>query len=278
MNLMYKLRGWRKSARLAWERWRHAFDRQDLLSVLRSVGVRSGDVIMVHSAIDRFAAFKGTPTDIIETLKAAVGEDGAVLMPTIPFTRTAVEYAKTAPVFDVMRTPSRVGLLTELFRRSDGVVRSVHPTHPVAAWGRDSLRLVEGHEFAGSPCGAGSPYEKLLDLDGKIVFLGVPIDVLTFFHTIEARLEPTMPFSPFTSEVYEFRCRGIDGAEVVVRSRLFDPAVSRRRTMAPLDAELKRSGAWRSGRVGNVAVIAISARAAMAAARRLADRGVYCYE
>jgi len=39
------------------------------------------------------------------------------MMPTIPFRGTAVEYALGDPVFDVRQTVSRMGLLTELFRR-----------------------------------------------------------------------------------------------------------------------------------------------------------------
>lgn len=277
MRLVHKLRGWRKAARLTWERWRYAFNREDLLSALRNAGVAPGDVVMVHSGLDRFTAFRGTPTDIIETLKEAVGADGAVLMPTIPFTRTAVEYIESGQVFDVVRTPSRVGLLTELFRRSSGVVRSMHPTHSVAAWGRDAGRLIHEHALAETPCGTGTPYARLLEHDGKIVLLGVPIDVLTFFHTIEARLESRMPVSPFTREVHEARCRDAEGREHTVKTRLFDPGMSRRRTMTPLVPELKRAGAWQETRVGNLSVIVITASGAMEAAERLADRGVYCY-
>jgi len=277
-RLLHSLLSWRKSWRAKWERWRHGFCADDLLAALRCCGVSEGDFVMVHSALDRFGAFKGTPTDVIDVLKRAVGQAGAIMMPTIPFTRTAVEYVSAGAMFDVQRTPSRVGLLTELFRRSGGVLRSLHPTHPVAVWGRDAAELVEGHAGAETPCGPGTPYAKLLDHDGKIAFLGVPIDVLTFFHTIEALLERDMPFSPFTQQVYEVRCRDGSGHEAVVRTRLFEPSVSRRRTMAPLVPELRRNGAWRESRAGNLTVIVIPARATLEAAQRLAARGVYCYE
>ena len=154
----------------------------------------------------------------------------------------------------------------------------MHPTHSVAAWGRDAAALLEGHALADTPCGTGTPYWRLLDRDGKIVLLGVPIDVLTFFHTIEAHLEDRMPVSPFTTEVYDVRCRDIEGRELVVRTRLFDPAMSRRRTMKPLVPELKQVGNWHEARAGNLSVIVVPARGALEAAVRLAERGVYCYE
>ena len=124
-----RLKGWRKRLRLVYvRRWR-AFGPDDLLAALRRLGITPGDVLMVHSSFDRFAGFSGKPTDVLRVLQDAVGPTGTLLMPTLPFTGTAVEYVSRGEIFDVRRTPSRVGLLTELFRRSPGVVRSVHPTH-----------------------------------------------------------------------------------------------------------------------------------------------------
>src|SRR5207244_1814925 len=105
-----------------------AFTPADLKSALLELGVVPGDVLMVHSAFDRFLGYQGGLVDAIRTLQEVVGERGTLMMPTIPFQGTAVEYALGDPVFDVQRTVSRMGLLTEVFRRSPGVVRSIHPT------------------------------------------------------------------------------------------------------------------------------------------------------
>ena len=123
-------------------------------------------------------------------------------MPTMPFSGTAVDWALVHPVVDLRRTPSRMGLVSEIFRRSPDVVRSVHPTHPVAAWGERAKLLVAGHSEAGTPCGAGSPYHRLLEFDGRIVMLGADVTSLTFFHTAEALLADGWPVSPFTQETF----------------------------------------------------------------------------
>ena len=85
----------------------------------------------------------------------ATRASGTVLMPTLPFGGVAIDYARKNPVFDVRRTPSQTGLLTEIFRRSAGVLRSVHPTHPVAVAGHGAVEMVEGHHLAATPCGRG---------------------------------------------------------------------------------------------------------------------------
>src|SRR2546423_6651563 len=130
----------------------YPFTPAGLKSALLGVGVVPGDVLMVHSAFDSFRGFQGSPMDVIRTLQEVVGVEGALMMPTIPFRGTAVEYALGDPVFDVRQTISRMGLITELFRRSSGVVRSIHPTHSVAVWGNRSAALIAGHEHAGTPC------------------------------------------------------------------------------------------------------------------------------
>jgi aminoglycoside 3-N-acetyltransferase len=89
-------------------------------------------------------------------------------------------------VFDVRQTPSCVGTIAEQFRKMPGVQRSLHPTHSVAAIGPLASYFTTGHENCSTPCGADSPYEKLLNQGGQILFLGVNLDSNTAFHTVEA--------------------------------------------------------------------------------------------
>ena len=256
----------------------HAFSASDLERVVRECRIGAGDTVLVHSSYDAFQGFSGKPSDVIALLQGAVGESGTLLMPTLPFNGTAVEYARGNPVFDVKRTPSRMGMLSEMFRRSRGVVRSVHPTHSVAAWGAKAEELVTQHHLASTPCGKGSPYARLIDARGKMLLLGTAIDVLTFFHTVEEELEPKTPFSPFTTEVFTLQSRDYSGELLVTRTRLFEPAISRRRNLYKLVPILKRAGGWAEGSAGRLSVLAMSAADVLAAAVAMADRGEYCYD
>lgn len=257
----------------------HAFGPADLADALRSLGLAEGDVVLVHSSFDAFEAFSGKATDVVTVLQQLVGEErGIVLMPTMPFTGTAVEWAREHPRVDLRRTPSRMGLVSEIFRRSGGVVRSVHPTHPVAAWGTDAAQFVAGHHRAATPCGVESPYHRLLERDGKILFLGADIDSLTFFHTAEELLEARMPVSPFTAESFTLESVGQDGASYTTHTRLFDPRISRRRNLFRLVPEFTRRNSWQRARVGLLPITLVSARAVLEAVSDLVAQGVYCYD
>jgi aminoglycoside 3-N-acetyltransferase len=255
-----------------------AFTPDDLERALRDLGLAEGDAVLMHSAFDAFTGFTGRPTDVIAVMQRVLSARGVLMMPTIPFTGTAVDHVARTPLFDVARTPSRVGLLTELFRRSAGVVRSVHPTHAVAIWGDAADAIAAGHETAATPCGAGSPYVRLLDRGGKVLLAGADIASLTLYHAIEEALEPRLPVSPFTDERFALRSRRIDGTEVTTTTRLFKPQVSRRRNLSKLEPELKRRGRWRERRVGGLSLIVLAANDIRDAAFALAQRGIYCYD
>jgi aminoglycoside 3-N-acetyltransferase len=170
-----------------------------------------------------------------------------------------------------------MGFVTEIFRRMPGVIRSAHPTHSVAACGARAEELTRDHHLAETPCGKMSPYLRLLDVHGKILFLGADVSTMTFYHGVEEILEPRMPYSPFTKTWYELQTRDSTGTVRTTRTRLLDPEVSRRRDMNLLLPELRRAGVWREGRVGRLRVRLVSAGDVLDACERMAAQGRFVY-
>jgi len=254
------------------------FTPEDLERTFRGLGLARGDTVLVHSSFDAFEGFQGKPTDVITTLQCVVGHEGALMMPTMTFSGTAVDYARTNPLFDVARTPSRMGLLTELFRRSAAVARSIHPTHPLAIWGDDANAIAADHYLSRTPCGVGTPFEALLRRHGKIVLLGTDISALTYYHLLEEVIENELPLRPFTEEVFHLRSKTRDGLILYTDCRLFDPAVSRRRNLYKMVPYLKQSGAWRQARVGGLKITALTAAEVDEIVRNMAKKGIYCYD
>jgi aminoglycoside N3'-acetyltransferase len=249
----------------------------DLKASLRQLGIASGDAVIVHSSFESFEGFRGSVTDAIQVLRDVIGPDGALLMPTIPFSGSAVEYARTRPLLDVNRTPSSMGIITEIFRRLPGVTRSVHPTHPVAGWGAKAAPLLATHRLAHTPCGAGSPFARLVQTDGKILLLGVSINAMTFFHYLEEDLEGRMPFSPFTTETFTLDVRDEEGQTVSVATRLYDPIVGRERDGELLTPHLKAGGVWREAKVGRLKAIVLRCGDVKKIATEMASKGLFCY-
>ena len=272
------LKGRYKRARTQFVRTRYAYSPADLARMIDNLGVSAGGTLMVHSSMDALSAFTGTAQDVIGVLRAAVGDSGHLMMPNQPFRSTAVDFAKTGAMFDVRRTPSAAGLLTELYRRSEGVVRSVHPTHPIAVAGPRTHDLIRDAHKTDTPCGRGSVYHIFGAENGLILLLGVSIDVMTYYHCLEEELESRMPFSPFTDEFYTMRSRCHDGREVKTKLRLFNPRVSAARRLSRVVPYLRSRDALREERAGNLVARLVPSSQLRAAVHEMADDGVFCYD
>lgn len=159
--------------------------KERIISDLRSLGVREGDALLVHTAFSKLG--KGvSPDDVIDALKETLGEKGTLILPALSWANVT----KDDPVFDVNETPVCVGFLPEYFRRLPGVRRSVHPTHSCCAVGYDVEYFLGDHEKDDTPVGPNSPFRRLAERGGKILFLGCTTTPDTSVHGIEELVVP----------------------------------------------------------------------------------------
>lgn len=149
-------------------------------------GLRPGGVALVHSSLRSLGLVPGGADTVIEALRTALGSGGTLLMPAL--SHEFVNYEQR--IFDVLRTPSCVGALTEVFRCRSGVLRSLHPTHSVCGIGPAAQRILSEHHLDSTPCGERSPFRRLRDIDGQIVFIGCGTRCNTSMHGVEELVEP----------------------------------------------------------------------------------------
>lgn len=159
---------------------------EGFVKLLSELGVVTGATIMVHSSMDEISRrVPGiTPFGIIRLLQDLLGHDGTLVMATFPFIGRQHDYVEQHRSFDPQRTPSQVGLMTEIFRRMPGVTRSLHPTHSVAAWGKHAQDLTGQHHL-GSAFGETSPLCKLQWYDGLVIGLGCRLPRFSIMHVPE---------------------------------------------------------------------------------------------
>ena len=153
--------------------------KQDILLSLDLMDIKKGDIILVHSALSSIGYVDGGADAVIDALLESVGEEGTVVMSTL---------TGWFEPFDADKTPSAVGEITEKFRRRENAHRSLHPVHSVAAIGKHAEYITAGHDKCETGCGAGTPYYKLRDMDGKVMLLGVDMDRNTIMHSLEEEI------------------------------------------------------------------------------------------
>lgn len=150
----------------------------DLVGQLRALGIRAGDLLMVHASMRRVGPVERGAVGMIDALREAVGMRGTLLM---------VLSADDSEPFDALRSPVDVedmGVLPEVFRTYPGVAVNNHPADRFAAIGPAAARLLEPapvHDYHGP----GSVLERLTELGGRVLRLGANPDTVTLTHYAE---------------------------------------------------------------------------------------------
>ncbi|HYC37549.1 MAG TPA: AAC(3) family N-acetyltransferase [Usitatibacter sp.] len=163
----------------------------------RAIGAAPG-TLLVHASFSACGRFTGGSDDVL----AALGERCSTLaFPT--HTYSYPENGAPAPLFDPRATPSRTGLLTEIFRISPGVTRSIQSTHSIAARGAEAAALCAGHYLNDTPCGRGTPYERMVRSQAAVLLFGATFHSYTLYHTAEDASGSQFAYEPATVDLLE---------------------------------------------------------------------------
>lgn len=187
------------------------YTKEDLKEQLRAAGLKSTDTVLIHSSMKAIGEVEGGADTVLDAWMEYFSE-GLLLLPTHTWKQMSVEY----PVFDPAKEESCVGLLTNLFRKREGVVRSLHPTHSMAAYGKNAAEYVAGEENNNTPCTPGGCYDRLRAVGGKILLVGVGHERNTFIHSVEEVLN--VP-NRLTDKSFEFFVVMPDGTQKKVYMR-----------------------------------------------------------
>jgi aminoglycoside 3-N-acetyltransferase len=249
----------------------------ELRRALEHLGIRHGDTLMVHAGHSRLSGFKGSPSLVVDTLLDTVGSNGNLLMVSMAYTSSAYDYLKQRKPFDVRKTVSHMGIVSESFRRRAGVVRSLHPSNPVLAFGPRAGWIVEGHETCRHPCGPGSPFGKLAELRAKVLFLDATIYTQTFFHYLEDMVADQLDFPLFRDELVDATVIDYEGNARTVQTYTYSDETIRRRRPDIMVAELDRLELIKRARVGNSRLILLSTEDVVRVVKDMASRGTFFY-
>lgn len=210
----------------------NALTQAEIVAGLRELGLQTGDRVLVHSSLAAFGKVEGGPDTIIDALLQSVGDDGMVVMPT---------FACKAP-FDRRTSTTALGAIPDRFWRRPNAVRSLHPTHSVAAIGKGAEELILDHEKAPTAYAEGTPYHRLATTGGKILLLGVDQDRNTTLHTAEA-----LSGAPYLSDIKGTYVDD-DGKQVTIPiAAMAGP----HRDFIGLDRLFREKGVMHTGRIGN---------------------------
>lgn len=180
-----------------------SFSTNDFINALQECGVNYNDNLMVHASWREFYAYDGSPEEIVEALLQITGKNGNLVMPC---------FGRSKVYFDVDLDRSSAGVLSEIFRNRDDVIRSKCSHFSCAASGKDAYEIVSDHCNSSYGFDQQSPYYKFVHMpNSKIIMLGLGGHSvkLSLYHLPEMILKNDPFYSNLFKEKYE--------AEVVYR-------------------------------------------------------------
>ncbi len=225
--------------------------RASLAADLRRLGVRPGEVLLVHSSLSSLGWVVGGEVAVVGALLDALGPDGTLVVPAqsfgnsdpsgwsrppVPESWWPVIRANTPP-YDPEITPTRgLGRVPETVRTWPGAVRSAHPHASFAAVGARAAELLATHDL---DCrfGARSPMPAIEAAGARVLLLGAGFDSCTCLHLAETRI----PGAPTEELSCSIRTGWVTYADTVADEDDF----------AELGADFAATGAAHTGRVGN---------------------------
>ncbi|MGF7045900.1 aminoglycoside 3-N-acetyltransferase [Paenibacillus sp. DS2015] len=174
---------------------------KDLIQQFRNCGLAEGQTVFVHTSLKSLGFVVGGAETLIRALLQIVGEEGTLMMPSQTWKNldpiTGVHWEAPVewwpmirehwPAYNKQVTPAiGMGVVAEMFRKWPEAQRSDHPARSIAAVGKYAEYLTKNHDLT-EIFGKGSPVDKLYELDGHVLLIGVGYDKNTSLHLAETR-------------------------------------------------------------------------------------------
>jgi aminoglycoside N3'-acetyltransferase len=205
-----------------------------LVACLQSVGIQPGDGLLVHSAVQYLGSPQGGVGMYLTACQEVLTDTGTLAVPTFTF-----GFAKGEP-FDRTNTPSAgMGAFSEYVRQNPLARRTSHPLQSIAIIGRYAADLSSRDTPAAFD--PGSAFERMLELDFKILLLGAGVNAISMLHYSEQRRG--VPYRYWKDFSGQMRL-GADWEARTVRMFVRDLQLDPQLDLQPAQRLLEQRGQW----------------------------------
>ncbi len=158
--------------------------KKDIFKMLSDFNIKKNDKVVVHSSLRSVGEIENGADGLMDAFCEYLSE-GLLIIPTHTWNNVTPDN----PFYDVKETEPCIGVLPMVAAfRKDGV-RSLHPTHSVAVFGKGKEDYVKCEKGSKTPAPVGGWMTRFNEDGGKILLLGVGQNKNTFIHSAEERID-----------------------------------------------------------------------------------------
>ena len=206
------------------------FRADEMVRVLMEQGIAEGDILFVQCSFNDLYTLDASPVELVRALESLVGASGNIFMPAY----TSTPSTPSQPFIPALE-PTYTGIVSEIFRRSAGVIRSLHPRHSICGRGPLAQQILAGHEACVRADGPNSPFDRLRLLsNAKVLTLGLPLGHISFLHWVEDFEPDKLPFPVCRAEPVTSSIEMPDGSTISIQDWQVRSDVAARLSLAPL--------------------------------------------
>jgi aminoglycoside 3-N-acetyltransferase len=205
-----------------------------IIEALQGVGVKRGDGLLIHSALQYFGRPAGGIEIYLSALQEVIGAEGTIAVPTFNFSFANGED------YDPATSPSvGMGTFSEFIRQHPDALRTTHPMQSFAVMGKWSPELAACD--TPSAFDDGSAVDRMMNMGFKLLLLGTDIQASAIIHYSEQRAEvPYRFWKDFTGRVK----RGEAWEQATYRMFVRDIDIDARLIIYPIQDAMEKKGQW----------------------------------
>jgi aminoglycoside N3'-acetyltransferase len=205
-----------------------------IIECLKELKIRPGDGLLVHSSIQLLGLPEDGPGIYLRAIQSTIGSDGTIAVPTFNFAFARGED------YDPLIVPSDgMGSFSEYVRQHPDSFRTTHPMQSLSVLGNHAQDLA-GRDTP-SAFDDGSAFDRMLELDFKMLLLGADIQASAITHYSEQRAQvPYRHWKEFSGQVISQGKTETRTYRMYVRDMELDP----RLTGEPIQALLEQRSQW----------------------------------
>ena len=200
----------------------------ELNQILQDLNIpKTNALVYFHISSDKLKEFFNIK-DILKGLDDYFDTSSTYFLPSFTFSGAEYhKYLEATPIFDIRKTPCKVNLISEIFRRNKDTIRSLHPWLSVAGKGTMAKEILHEQHKEIEIFGEKSPFYKIMQRDGYVVGLGVDCNTNSFAHLSDELMKDLYTFPVYEDKIYTTTCIDYKGVKQIVKTTLLHKDISK---------------------------------------------------
>ena len=157
---------------------------EDIQKMLKQLGISSSNCVTVHTSLKSIGKICGGAETMLNAFCEYL-QEGMLVVPTHTWANVNAE----TPEFNIRTTKPCIGAFPSLCAKvaidHENAVRSLHPTHSAAIFGKKAKVYADGEIQVRSRTPRNGVWGRLYDQNAKVVMIGVGLESNTYLHAVD---------------------------------------------------------------------------------------------